>query len=79
MIREEFTEAKAANVPVSEKFTVLVLGGSQGAQSINRAVLAALDTLAPVKYFLDISNVIATLSAILPSHRLVVPGTVFCS
>ncbi|MEE8270083.1 MAG: undecaprenyldiphospho-muramoylpentapeptide beta-N-acetylglucosaminyltransferase [Nitrospinaceae bacterium] len=49
MIREEFTEAKEANVPTGEKFTVLVLGGSQGAQSINRAVLAALDMLAPVK------------------------------
>jgi UDP-N-acetylglucosamine--N-acetylmuramyl-(pentapeptide) pyrophosphoryl-undecaprenol N-acetylglucosamine transferase len=49
MIREEFTEVKEANVPSSEKFTVLVLGGSQGAQSINRAVLAALDTLAPIK------------------------------
>ena len=49
MIREEFTEAKQANVPTSEKFTVLVLGGSQGAQSINRALLAALDMLAPVK------------------------------
>ena len=49
MIREEFTEAKSANVPISEKFTVLVLGGSQGAQSINRALLSALDTLEPVK------------------------------
>ena len=49
MIREEFTEAKAANIPASEKFTVLALGGSQGAQSINRALLAALDTLEPVK------------------------------
>ena len=49
MIREEFTEAKEANVPTGEKFTVLVLGGSQGAQSINHALLAALDMLAPVK------------------------------
>lgn len=49
MIREEFTKAKEANVPTSEKFTVLILGGSQGAQSINRALLTALDALAPVK------------------------------
>jgi UDP-N-acetylglucosamine--N-acetylmuramyl-(pentapeptide) pyrophosphoryl-undecaprenol N-acetylglucosamine transferase len=49
MIREEFTEGKEANVPTSEKFTVLVLGGSQGARSINRALLDALDTLEPVK------------------------------
>lgn len=49
MIREEFTEATAANIPASEKFTVLVLGGSQGARSINRALIAALDTLEPLK------------------------------
>jgi UDP-N-acetylglucosamine--N-acetylmuramyl-(pentapeptide) pyrophosphoryl-undecaprenol N-acetylglucosamine transferase len=49
MIREEFTEVKAANVPIGEKFTVLIVGGSQGAQSINRGLLAALDKLAPVK------------------------------
>jgi UDP-N-acetylglucosamine--N-acetylmuramyl-(pentapeptide) pyrophosphoryl-undecaprenol N-acetylglucosamine transferase len=49
MIREEFTEVKEANVPTSEKFTVLVLGGSQGAQSINHALLDALDFLMPVK------------------------------
>lgn len=49
MIREEFTKAKEANVPTSEKFTVLVLGGSQGALSINRAMLDALDSLQPMK------------------------------
>ena len=49
MIREEFTEAKQANVPTTEKFTVLVLGGSQGAHSINHALLAAMDTLEPMK------------------------------
>jgi len=49
MIREEFTEAKEASIPTSEKFTVLVLGGSQGARSINRALLDALDALEPVK------------------------------
>ena len=49
MIREEFTEGKEANIPTSGAFTVLVLGGSQGARSINRALLAALDTLEPVK------------------------------
>jgi UDP-N-acetylglucosamine--N-acetylmuramyl-(pentapeptide) pyrophosphoryl-undecaprenol N-acetylglucosamine transferase len=54
MIREEFTEAREANVPISEKFTVLVLGGSQGAKSINRALLAALDALEPVKSRLHI-------------------------
>ena len=54
MIREEFTEAKEANIPTSGKFTLLVLGGSQGAQSINRALMAALDTLEPVKNLLHI-------------------------
>jgi UDP-N-acetylglucosamine--N-acetylmuramyl-(pentapeptide) pyrophosphoryl-undecaprenol N-acetylglucosamine transferase len=49
MVREEFTEAKEANVPTAEKFTVLILGGSQGAQSINHALLDALDILEPVK------------------------------
>ncbi len=49
MIREEFSEAEGANVPASGKFTVLVLGGSQGAHSINQAMLDALDALAPVK------------------------------
>ena len=49
MVREEFTQSKEANAPTSEKFTVLILGGSQGAHSINRSVLAALDTLEPMK------------------------------
>lgn len=49
MIREEFTEAEQANVPASEKFTVLVLGGSQGAHSINQAMLEALDFLENLK------------------------------
>ena len=54
MIREEFSEAKSAQVPASEKFTVLVLGGSQGAHSINKAVLESLDSLASVKNRLHI-------------------------
>ncbi len=49
MIREEFTQTQEANIPTSEKFTVLVLGGSQGARSINLALLDALDHLGSVK------------------------------
>ena len=54
MIREEFTGAQQANVPSSENFTVLVLGGSQGAHSLNQAMLEALDLLTPVKDRLNI-------------------------
>ena len=49
MIREEFALAKEPNTPVSEKFTVVILGGSQGAHSINRALLDTLDELEPMK------------------------------
>lgn len=48
-IRRQFTTAGV--VPESRKqgFTVLVFGGSQGAQAINRAVLEAMKDLAPLK------------------------------
>lgn len=49
MIREEFCKAEAPAPTTREKFVVLVLGGSQGAQAINRAMAEALDALAPVK------------------------------
>ena len=54
MIREEFCKAEALAPTTREKFVVLVLGGSQGAQAINRAMAEALDALAPVKEQLHI-------------------------
>ena len=44
-IREEFLTEKNIEAPDDKKFTILVLGGSQGARAINRAVIAALSVL----------------------------------
>ena len=54
MIREEFCKAEAPTPTAQEKFVVMVLGGSQGAQAINRAMAEALGALAPVKEQLHI-------------------------
>ena len=54
MIREEFSNAEAPAPMAQEKFVVMVLGGSQGAQAINRAMADALESLAPVKERLHI-------------------------
>ena len=47
-VRREFFEASipVEGSPETRGFTILVLGGSQGARSINRAMIAALPTLA---------------------------------
>ena len=49
MIRQEFCQEAYPDLPKGNKFCVLVFGGSQGAQSINEAVLAALDHLNPYR------------------------------
>lgn len=54
MIREEFCNAEAPPPVEQGKFVVMVLGGSQGAQAINRAMADALEALAPVKERLHI-------------------------
>ena len=48
MIREEFCDLKK-ETRKSETFCVLVLGGSQGAHSVNMAMIKALDHLAEAK------------------------------
>lgn len=48
MIREEFCDLKK-ETKKSEKFCVLVLGGSQGAHSINMGMINALDHLAETR------------------------------
>src|SRR5438270_9359945 len=50
-IRREFLEASipVEGGPETRGFTILVLGGSQGARSINRAMIAALPTLAAAR------------------------------
>tara|TARA_B100000686_G_C16777314_1_gene969359 strand:+ start:587 stop:1711 length:1125 start_codon:yes stop_codon:yes gene_type:complete len=42
MIRKEFQKVESPELPRGEKFCVLVFGGSQGARSINRAIVDAL-------------------------------------
>jgi len=49
MIREEFAQATEPESAPTGKFRILILGGSQGAHSINRSVLEALDILQPEK------------------------------
>ncbi len=49
MIREEFSNAFEPKTPAKGKITVLLLGGSQGAHSINKAMMEALAFLESVK------------------------------
>ncbi|MGV7219954.1 MAG: undecaprenyldiphospho-muramoylpentapeptide beta-N-acetylglucosaminyltransferase [Nitrospinales bacterium] len=55
MIREEMTQPREEQIKVSsDKIRVLILGGSQGAHSINMAMLEALDKLSHVKDQIEI-------------------------
>lgn len=57
MIREEFCRPKEENPPKTEgPFRVLVLGGSQGAHSINMAMVEALKSLSKQKGDLHITH-----------------------
>jgi UDP-N-acetylglucosamine--N-acetylmuramyl-(pentapeptide) pyrophosphoryl-undecaprenol N-acetylglucosamine transferase len=54
-VRREFFEIPARSRDTS-RFTVLVFGGSQGAHAINRALVAALPQLEPVRNVLRITH-----------------------
>lgn len=54
-VREEFSGPREEPAP-SDKFNILALGGSQGAHSINRVMVEALDFLSPMKDRLHITH-----------------------
>jgi UDP-N-acetylglucosamine--N-acetylmuramyl-(pentapeptide) pyrophosphoryl-undecaprenol N-acetylglucosamine transferase len=56
MIREEFSKPKEGFPEINDPFRVLVLGGSQGAHSINMAMIDALQLLSQQKVDLHITH-----------------------
>ncbi len=48
-VRRMVLEARHGEKPASERMTVLVFGGSQGARTLNRGIVAALPSLAPFR------------------------------
>ena len=56
MIREEFCQPKEASSKPDVPFRILVLGGSQGAHSINMAMLEALQSISEKKGDLHITH-----------------------
>jgi UDP-N-acetylglucosamine--N-acetylmuramyl-(pentapeptide) pyrophosphoryl-undecaprenol N-acetylglucosamine transferase len=57
LIREEFCILREKSAPLpSDKFNILVLGGSQGAHSINRGMVEAIDFLSEKKDELHITH-----------------------
>ena len=56
MIRDEFSKPKEDFPKIDDPFRVLVLGGSQGAHSINMAMVAALQLLSQQKRDLHITH-----------------------
>ncbi|GJL77472.1 MAG: UDP-N-acetylglucosamine--N-acetylmuramyl-(pentapeptide) pyrophosphoryl-undecaprenol N-acetylglucosamine transferase [Nitrospinaceae bacterium] len=57
LIREEFCGPREPSVPEpSDRFNILVLGGSQGAHSINRGMVEAVDFLSQQKNRLHITH-----------------------
>jgi len=44
-VREDLLQARTLSKPANSAFTILVVGGSQGARAINRAVVSALEVL----------------------------------
>ena len=53
-VRNEFLRGTPFVKKEGDRFTILVLGGSQGARSINQAMTEALDTLAPLQDKIEI-------------------------
>jgi UDP-N-acetylglucosamine--N-acetylmuramyl-(pentapeptide) pyrophosphoryl-undecaprenol N-acetylglucosamine transferase len=53
-VRKEFLSRSTFPGKKGDKFTLLILGGSQGARSINQAIIECLDSMAPLRDTVEI-------------------------